>query len=48
MRHVYKQAEIGWVHVKECQSFLHACQEAIRLRQETGIEHCVNTAPFKS
>jgi hypothetical protein len=46
MKHVYKQTEAGWVHVKECQSFRHACAEAERLWSESGVEHCVNTGPF--
>ena len=43
LRFVYKQTAIGWVKVKECQSFRHARRVARELTEQTGIEHCVNT-----
>jgi len=42
MKTVYKMTEHGWKKVKICQSFKHACDEATRLQEETGIPHCVN------
>ena len=43
MRYVYELTSDGWIRVMECQSFDHACKEAIRAAEITGREHCVNS-----
>jgi len=43
MKSVYKLTDSGWVRVRTCASFDHACRVARELWVETGVKHCVNT-----
>jgi hypothetical protein len=43
MKSVYKFTAQGWVRVRRCASFEHACHVARELMAATGIAHCVNT-----
>lgn len=43
MKNVYKQTANGWILVRKCKSFQHACAVARELEAETGIPHCVNS-----
>lgn len=43
MKNIYKLTENGWVRVRKCASFAHACRIAAELQAATGIEHCVNS-----
>lgn len=42
MKTVYKQTSAGWIRVRKCASFEHACKVALQLWNQTGIAHCVN------
>ena len=43
MKNIYKLTENGWVRVRKCASFAHACKLAAQMQAATGIEHCVNS-----
>jgi hypothetical protein len=43
MNTIYRFTHAGWVKVRSCRSFQHACRLARYLTASTGFEHCVNT-----
>jgi hypothetical protein len=42
MKTIYKLTDAGWIKVRKCASFAHACKLAVEMQAKTGIEHCVN------